>query len=466
MKKMKAQPDICRGIRQIKVRTSVITILIAALPFLGTDRLMAADEQGGAPEPSAGVRDPAADRIAGQPALTERATLVDYRVYAETYNPELRAARLRQRAALERIPQARALPDPQLEYRFEDMGGGFDSWEHQLMLSQMFPWFGKRGLMGGEAGVMADIEEQMYQEMRLRLYTMVTEAYTEYYYLRREITVTEENLKLLTYLERVAQARYTVGKGSQSDVIKAQVEMGILEERIQSLRDMLRSAAARLNSVLNRPVDAPLSDPSELPDVEITLTEEQLIRLLEENNPSLRAAALQAERGERAFALAQREYYPDIMVGVGLMSSRENMFGAMGSRRNSLMGMLSLNLPLRVRRNRAAMNEAQALQRSAEQTRDNRENELKAELQEALYRWRDSERKVRLYRDSLLPKARQSLAVSQRAYEAGSIDFLDLVDAQRMLLELELSLQRARSDRVQSYAVIVQLTGREPLTAE
>ena len=152
--------------------------------------------------------------------------------------------RLRWQAALERIPQMRSLPDPQLGYRFDTMSGGFGSWQHRLEVSQMFPWFGKRDLMGVQAGFMADIEEQMYREMKLRLDTMVTEVYTEYYFLSREIIVTGENLKLLTYLERVAQARYTAGKGNQSDVIKAQVEMGVLEERIQSLRDMFRPTAA------------------------------------------------------------------------------------------------------------------------------------------------------------------------------------------------------------------------------
>ncbi|MHB9028058.1 MAG: TolC family protein [Candidatus Latescibacterota bacterium] len=449
-----------------RVRTGMLVLLLGLTGayLIPGSRVAEADARGGASASAEGGMPQRSASAADSLLLTEKSTLDDFRAYAGANNPELRAARLRWQAALERIPQARALPDPQLGYRFEDMGGGFGSWEHRLEASQMFPWFGKRDLMGDREGIMADIEEQMYQEMKLRLSTMVTGAYTEYYFLSREITVTEENLKLLSYLERVAQSRYTAGKGSQSDVIKAQVEMGVLEERIQSLRDMLRPTAAKLNAALNRPGDAPLPAPSGLPDVDITRDETRLASWLKEHNPSLKAASFQTQSSDKAVELARKEYYPDIMLGIGVGTGKDSIAGAMGSRRNSFMGMFSLNIPLWGRKNRAAVNEAQEIRRSSEQARNNRENELAAELQEALYRWRDSERKVRLYRDSLLPKARQSLAVSQRAFEAGNAGFLDLVDAQRMLLELELSLERALSDRVQSHAVIVQLTGRERLT--
>ncbi len=394
--------------------------------------------------------------------LNNTSTLDDYQRYAEARNPELQAARLRHSAALERIPQARALPDPQLGYRFDDMGGGLSSSRHTLELSQMFPGFGKRELRGDQAAIAAGIEEQEYRMMKLRLDVMVAEAYAEYYYLFREIAVTEENLKLLDYMERVAQVRYTANRGGQSDVVRAQVEMGMLEERIQALSDMLRPTTAKLNAILNRPADAPLPAPSGLPDAAVTVTEAQLASWMRDNNPSLKAAELQAEKSGKVIELARKQSYPDFKLGFGTEAGAD----AMGRSGSSYMGMFSLNIPLWGGKNRAAVNEAKEMRRSAEEMLTHRENELAANLQTALYRYRDSERKILLYRDSLLPKARQSLAVSQRAFEVGSAGFLDLVDAQRTLLELELSLERARSDQALSHAIIAQLTGRNRLTAD
>ena len=98
---------------------------------------------------------------------------------------------------------------------------------------------------------------------------------------------------------------------------------------------------------------------------------------------------------------------------------------------------------------------------SAVKVRDNRVNELIAEVKTALYNFRDSGRKVELYRDSLIPKAKQSLNVTQRAFETGKKDFLNLIDAQRTLLELELAHERALTDRSKHFAYIERLVGSE-----
>ena len=397
--------------------------------------------------------------------LDENSTLQDYLAYAALHNPELQAAFNRWNASLEKIPQVQSLPDPQVGYTFEDMGGGFGSLRHRVEVSQMFPWFGKRNLMGERARLEADIEGEMYRDMKLELDAMVVEAYAEYYYLVRETVVTEENLKLMTYLENVAQARYATGRGAQSDAVKAQVELGILEERIQSLYDLLRPTTTRLNAILNRPGNALLPAPSELPDASISVSEEQLLRHLHENNPSLRVLDLKAEKGEKMAELTKKLYYPDFMLGAGMQSGGENLPGTMKSSENSYMGMISLNIPLWREKNRAAVKEAEEMLHSVENTRTNRENQLIAEFQTTFFRYRDSVRKEQLYRDSLLPKAQQAFAVSQGAYEAGNVDFMDLVDAQRTLLELELALERALTDRVMNHAAILRLTGMERLSA-
>jgi outer membrane protein TolC len=77
----------------------------------------------------------------------------------------------------------------------------------------------------------------------------------------------------------------------------------------------------------------------------------------------------------------------------------------------------------------------------------------------ALYRFRDAERKIGLYRDTLIPQAKTGLNVAEESYEAGKTDFLSLIDAQRLLLEFELSYERARASREQHLAEIEMLVG-------
>ena len=418
---------------------------------------LASDRGGTLPK---GVQPAAERRSTVQPPVPaefpEHATLFEYQTWAEAHNPELAAAAERIRAARERIPQARSLPDPQIGYTMEDMRISGDMFRHRVDVSQMFPWFGKRGLMEEEARAEVEIAEQRYEQMRLNIRSMVAEGYADYYYLSRSVLVIEENLRLLSSIEDVVRAAYAAGKAPQSSVIRAQVELGMLEEQLQSSRDVLTPAAAKLNALLNRPPGDPLSLPETLPDQEITLSEEELLRRIVDRNPDLQVMRLETRKEGASVKLAEKQRRPDVMLGIGVGNTGMTMDKAY-----SVMGMISVNLPVRKARNRAAVVEAEAMKRAIEHDRGGRENTLAAELKSALFSWRDANRKVRLYRDTLIPKTQQALGVSRRAFEAGMADFLDLIDVQRTLLELELALERSLADRVQEYAFIAELTGSD-----
>ncbi|KKL73187.1 hypothetical protein LCGC14_2077430, partial [marine sediment metagenome] len=96
-------------------------------------------------------------------------------------------------------------------------------------------------------------------------------------------------------------------------------------------------------------------------------------------------------------------------------------------------------------------------QRSKEQ----KLNALTTAMKMAAYRFRDAERKIGLYRDTLVPKATQGIRVTQTAFQAGKASFTDLIDAQRILLEFELAHQRARADKAQQMAKLEMLVGTE-----
>jgi outer membrane protein TolC len=100
------------------------------------------------------------------------------------------------------------------------------------------------------------------------------------------------------------------------------------------------------------------------------------------------------------------------------------------------------------------------LHRAALRARAQRENALAARVQGVLFDYRDAERKIGLYGDTLIPKARQSLRATEAAFRSASASFLDLVDAQRSLLDFELSYERALADRAQRLAELEMLVGR------
>jgi len=399
------------------------------------------------------------------PELTETAGLPDYLAYAALNNAGLEAAFNRWQAALERVEQVKTLPDPRLSYRYfiEEVETRVGAQRQALEISQMFPWFGKLYLQGDVALQAAQTEQQRYEAIKQTLFFAVKEGYYEYYYLTKAIAITEENVNLLKYLESVARIRFTVAAASHPDVIRAQVELGKLEDRLRALQDLRMPTVARLNAALNRPVKTELPEPSEYEPALVSVTDQQLLERLAENNPELRSLDFEIAGRKQNIELARKNYYPDITLGVNYIDTADSTGGRDPSDdgKNVVAAMVSVNIPLW--RGKYAAGEREARQRyfSATHNKTEKNNTLNAELELALYRFRDAERKIDLYQNALLPKAREALKVSEASYRAGDADFLDLIDTQRIFLEFELAYERAQVDREQSLAKVEMLIGQD-----
>ena len=132
---------------------------------------------------------------------------------------------------------------------------------------------------------------------------------------------------------------------------------------------------------------------------------------------------------------------------------------------NPLVAMATMNLPLWRSYYEAGRRAAKLSYQAALQGVAGEEHRLVAELELALYKWRDAQSRSALYQNSLLPKAEQALNVTQRAFAADRSDFLAVIDAQRTLLEFQLAYERARTDQALHWAEIEKLVG-EPATTE
>ena len=136
------------------------------------------------------------------------------------------------------------------------------------------------------------------------------------------------------------------------------------------------------------------------------------------------------------------------------------MSGVEDSGKDPVIAAVSINLPIWVHKYRAAEREARASYRAALRAEADRQNELGARARLVLYQLRDAERRIKLYRDALLPKAHESLRASTAAFRGGTAGFTDLIDTQRTLLEFALALERARADHAQRAAEVEMLLGR------
>ncbi len=392
-----------------------------------------------------GGNEPAADANVPQ-------TLSEYLRYAALDNAGLKAAFEEWKAALEQIPQAKALPDPRFTY------GYFTEQimtRQQVEVMQMFPWFGKIAARTDAAAAAAKAAQSRYEAQQVRLFSEVKRAFYEYAYLAGATRVAKENLALMQHFEEVARTKHLTAAASHPDILRAQIEVAKLQNELTSLEQSRSPAIARLNALLNRPADAQLLWPREEPGRSAEVDRGLLMATLKNRNLELQARGFDIERLDREVAVAQRNYYPD--VGLGVQWMQMPMSG--GGSTNDVMLGLELNLPIWRSSYRAGELQARALARRARYERKNLENDLAARIEQAIYEFENSGRQVKLYDEALVPRAQELIGASEAAYLAGTIDFLNLISAQQELLRFRLERERFWADQQQKLAELEMLVG-------
>ncbi|GJM21392.1 MAG: PTS cellobiose transporter subunit IIC [Planctomycetota bacterium] len=391
------------------------------------------------------------------------ASLDDLLRFAEWSNPGLRAAALRWRAALERVPQATALPDPRLNFGYflEEIETRTGPMDWRLGVSQSFPWPGTLDAAGSAEAARAEAERARFESERLALTEQVQRTWFELAYVNAAHEVTRAHLDLLGRWEEVARTRYATGLGNEADVIRAQVELGKVNDRVRSLDDLRRPLGARLNAALNRPAGAQLPTPAlHVGGSALELDDASLLADLAVTSPDLRALEHHIEAAEQGVALADKAYYPDLSLGLDYTAiSSARSPGVRGSGDDALAVTAGLSLPIWRGRRDAGARRANTLLAVARAEHDDLLNRQGAELELALYALRDASRRLSLYEDTLVPKGHESVQTTAVAYQSSKASFLEFIDAERVLLEFQLAAARARADAAQALARVERLSG-------
>lgn len=399
--------------------------------------------------------------------LSAETSLQDIITLAALRHPGMEAAFESWQAAVEKNPQVTALPDPKFSYGYfiREVETRVGPQQQRVGMSQMFPWFGKRALAGQIADHEAEAAWQVYESTKRNLFRSIKTTWSELAFLYESIRITQENIELMKHLESVAQARFRSGS-DVTGVVKAQVEIGKLEDRLLSLKDMIHPLSARLNADLNRPPNASLPTPK-LNDIQISQQpSESSMRNLLRDHPDLEALKAEVEKHQTSIQFARKNNRPDFTLGLDYIQTDSSATaGITDNGKDPIMITGAFNIPIWNRKNKAAVREAESNTSAAQLRFKQRVNELNTELEMALFDLRDAERKLELYRDSLTPLTENALRVAEQSYQAGQSDFLELIDAQRLLLEFQLSYQRALADRAIAIADLEQLLGTNALSS-
>ncbi len=404
-------------------------------------------------------------RASQQPSdINDLHVLPDYLRYASLNNAELRAKFEQWKAALEQIPQAGALSDPKFTYGYfiEEVETRVGPQQQKFGIMQVFPWFGKIQARTDVAAAKAQAAKQRYETTKLKLFRQVKVAFYEFAYLATAIDIAKQNLELLQHFEEVARIKYLTATAIHPDIIRVQVELAKLEDILKSLEQLREPTVAKLNSVLNRPIAAELAWPEKGRPENVPLNRQHIVKALKMANPELAELSWEIQAAQSSVKLAKKKFYPDIGVGLDwIQTDGAASPGLKGSGDDPVILMFSMNIPLWQNSYKAAEQQAKANVRKIQEQRIDIENKILSRVFEVLYDIEDSQRKTHLYGDVLISKAEELVQASETAYQAGTVDFLSLIDAQRMLLKYELEYERAVTNNQQKLAELEMLIGME-----
>ena len=393
------------------------------------------------------------DPFAGA-AVLERAALV-HAVLER--NPSLHAARHAWRAALERAPQETAFDDPMLGLGVAPLSFGADDLDPGMRVdvSQRVPFPGKLALRGEVAIAEAEIASRDFEAARLRLASMASRLFDEYYLAARSLAINAEHVRLLADFQRVATARYETGESTQHDPLQAEVEYSHALHREVVLATRVRVVAEQIQTLLHRAPDAPLPPPpadlalpAEAPEDAEALVADALAA-----RPDVAAADARVRAGESRVDLARREFLPDFTVSAAYDTIWQE------TDLQPFVG-LSFDLPVQVGRRRAALAQAQAELAGAQSERDARVDEARFGVRSGMLREREARHVLHLIESQQLPAARDQVEAARSGFVTGRSEFFSLIDAQRTLLRVELELEEARADVCRRRAELDRARGR------
>ena len=354
--------------------------------------------------------------------------LADVVAAARAANPMVQAARLEADAAAQRVPQAGALPDPQVQLGLmnrpvDGFGTGEAMTMNTIQLTQTLPWPGRLAYGAERARRLALAQRLDADEAELGLVAQVKAVYDQLAYMDRALAVMDQTRELLRSFLQVSSAMYGVGTGLQQDVLQAQVAVARMTEDITVMAQDRVAMAARLDGLLGRNATLPIGA-LELPAATDSLPAvDSLMALAIARRPALAAAGARAAAAAAGYREARRELFPDLMVGIS--------YGQRPRYDNMVSLMLGFSLPLwagsRQLPLRRQMRAEQAMQEARER---NAYNETYAQLAELRARVMRARNLSQLYATAILPQARASVDAALAAYRVGQVNFMSLVDNQ------------------------------------
>ncbi|HON09681.1 MAG TPA: TolC family protein [Chitinispirillaceae bacterium] len=383
-------------------------------------------------------------------------SLESYIEYALRNNPAIKAAEKEIASQEKNLSLAISLPDPMIMAQ-ADIEDGMNP--ASIGVSQMFMFPTKYLIRRySESHVLKKLRARL-QEKKADLIRDIRTAFIDLYKTGQMIKIQKQNLELLKQMESVTRTNYANATATQASLLKVQVEIAILEDEIRSMELMGESQRARMASLLALDSGSSFPFPDSIPDMKGILSIDDFFLDVANSNPSLQAMKSDIDAARSMVDMAKSGFLPDFSIAVEHMYESSNKFSSMGGESGWRVGV-NINVPLWINRIRKEISSSTDMQKKMENQREDMLNSMLSEAKQMFNEYTDSQRRITLLKDVLIPQARQVLELMYSGYRTSLIPVIELLDAQRTLFDLEKDLAEERARNGKQLASIDAMRGK------
>ncbi len=387
-------------------------------------------------------------------------TLQDLEREMRANNPEILMARKKAEAAQEKKAVASAMPDPMIGFEVQNVGrlsnltiGEEEMSMRGVVVTQEIPFPGKLSTMGKAAGKRAEQERENERETALKTLNSLRASYYDYYLAYKSAGILAQNKEIMKNFQRIAETRYATGQGIQQDVLRAQLEVSMLLEKIALQEQKKEAQAAMINSLLGRDPRLPLGRPGDTLKAAFDANLEDISSMALARSPAVLRKQRMVEQSEYELSSSKKEFLPDMVVSAGWFNR--------GDFPDVWQASVMFKVPLYFWNKSAGVRAASAELGSARYDYESQKLMVLSKVKDLYTMAKTSERLLALYEAGIIPQARMALQSAASNYQVGKIDFLMLLDSQALLFRYQLAYQEELVNLNKTIAQIGEATGME-----
>lgn len=382
-------------------------------------------------------------------------------------SPKIKMLKEKYNASESRIEINSNLPDPMLTLGLINLPTNSFSFTQEPMtgkivgLSQAFPFPGKLGSVADVAEKDAEIVTKEISDSENEIKKTISQNYWELVFVRKAIDVANESKVLLKDIAEVVRANYSVSKASQQNLLKVELEITNITDRIEELKSKEKSIVSMINAQLLKDAQSYVYT-NDLPSIEyLRITQGKLDSLAKSYRPFLEGIQLAKQKAALMEDLARYDYYPNFNLSLQY-SFRDKIERTNTPLDDFFSVMIGLSLPLNYGgKVTAKVEEAEAMQNMYEEQYQASLQMLNGTFGSSIAKLNTLQERIKLIEEALLPQAQQTYSASLSSYQVAQIDFINVVDAQNKLYQVETNLYRLKSEYLKEINELEFLTGTE-----